>query len=270
MQKGAEVIEMIKAPFKRKSTSNIIISSGGSYVGGATAASQSSPKLTPIRIRGSSVPRSISLGSSVNSLELENSCDLTNIYSEIDVNRVLLCDKQSNNQNLTINNKIKLLDDNDTVEGNTTGDDPDENEDTQTNGSKNNLLKFDNGSSSKGVTVANSCSSSSNIAGVDNIDDDMWSSVNMHLDNIDKVNKSLDEKIFNASKQMNNETIETEYRNSFCEIIRNTFSKENSTEKERLIIDDDELEIKSSPAINQETQLNETTLQSTNLQPSLV
>lgn len=211
---------MIKAPFKRKSAPTIVVGANGAS--GATTSSMS-PKGTPTSLRGCSVTRSLSLGSSVNSLdELRNSCDSTNIYAEIDVNRVLLllCE-QKNNQTLNMlsNDNGSLVDDADATRRR-----------NDENGSKNNLLEFDGGSMSA-ATAAN----------IENEEDDMWKSVNVHLDNIDRVNKSLDEKLFSNAIRTNmtsNESVDTEHRSSIREMLKSTFSREENVETERLLEDD--------------------------------
>lgn len=228
---------MIKAPFKRKSAPTIVVgANGASGASGATTSSMS-PKGTPTSLRGCSVTRSLSLGSSVNSLdELRNSCDSTNIYAEIDVNRVLLllCE-QKNNQTLNMlnNDNGSLVDDSDATRRR-----------NDENGSKNNLLEFDGGSMSAATAV--------NIENDD--DDDMWKSVNVHLDNIDKVNKSLDEKLLSNTIRSNipsNESVDTEHRSSIREILKSTFSREENVETERLLEDDcDKDDEKPEPKTN--------------------
>lgn len=215
---------MIKAPFKRKSAPTIVVgANGASGTSGATTSSMS-PKGTPTSLRGCSVTRSLSLGSSVNSLdELRNSCDSTNIYAEIDVNRVLLllCE-QKNNQTLNMlnNDNCSLVDDADATRRR-----------NDENGSKNNLLEFDGGSISAAAAT-----------NIENDDDDMWKSVNVHLDNIDRVNKSLDEKLFSNVIRTNttncNESVDTEHRSSIREMLKSTFSREENVETERLLEDD--------------------------------
>lgn len=214
---------MIKAPFKRKSAPTIVVGANGTSGASGATTSSMSPKGTPTSLRGCSVTRSLSLGSSVNSIdELRNSCDSTNIYAEIDVNRVLLllCE-QKNNQTLNMlnNDNVSLVDDADATRRR-----------NDENGSKNNLLEFDGGSSAAAATDIEN----------DN-DDDMWKSVNVHLDNIDRVNKSLDEKLFSSAIRTNmtcNESVESEHRNSIREMLKSTFSREENVETERLLEDD--------------------------------
>lgn len=235
------MIEMIKAPFKRKSAPNVVVADAN---GGAASGTSLSPKGTPNSMRGCSVTRSLSLGSSVNSLlELQASCDSTNIYAEIDVNRVLLllCE-QKNNQTLTLLNAEKDMPKADKQED--TGAEEDEDgvvviRRNDENGSKNNLLEYDGGSNSTtGATAA--------VVGTHQSEyDDMWSSVNVHLDNIDKVNKSLDEKLMNslrpimAAAELPSTSVDVEHRTSLREMFKNTFSRdETAIERERLIDDD--------------------------------
>lgn len=214
---------MIKAPFKRKSAPTIVVGANGTSGASGATTSSMSPKGTPTSLRGCSVTRSLSLGSSVNSLDdLRNSCDSTNIYAEIDVNRVLLllCE-QKNNQTLNMlnNDNSSLADEADATRRR-----------NDENGSKNNLLEFDGGSMSvaAAINIENDC-------------DEMWKSVNVHLDNIDRVNKSLDEKLFSSAIRTTTtciESVDTEQRSSIREMLKSTFSREENVETERLLEDD--------------------------------
>lgn len=174
---------MIKAPFKRKSAP----------IGSSQSATSSSPKTIPRR-RGCSVTRSVSLGSSVNSLNVESisgafaesdidndNLNCSNIYAEIDVNNsILVC---SNNK--PINHSI--LSDSSTDFDSETKMCLSSDSEVRSNGSKNNLLEV--------VT-------DELVLDNDNNGNVMWTggSVDTHLDNIDKINKILDEKILGNAK----------------------------------------------------------------------
>ncbi|KAJ6638588.1 Tyrosine-protein kinase Fer, partial [Pseudolycoriella hygida] len=183
LQKGAEVISMIKAPFKRKSAP----------IGSSQSATSSSPKTMPRR-RGCSVTRSVSLGSSVNSLNVESisgafaesdvdndNLNCSNIYAEIDVNNsILMCanNKLINHPMLSDNSSDFCSDSKSCLGSDTKG---------TTNGSKNNLLEV-----SDQMCLDND--SNGNV---------MWTtgSVDNHLDNIDKINRILDEKILGNTQK---------------------------------------------------------------------
>lgn len=179
---------MIKAPFKRKSAP----------IGSSQSATSSSPKTMPRR-RGCSVTRSVSLGSSVNSLNVESisgafaesdidndNFNCSNIYAEIDVNNsVLVCsnNKPTNHSMLSdsstdFDSESKMCLSSDS--------------EVRSNGSKNNLLEV--------VEVTDD-----SVLNNDDNGNVMWTgSVDSHLNNIDKINKILDEKILgNAKKDLN-------------------------------------------------------------------
>lgn len=140
--------------------------------------------------------RSVSLGSSVNSLNVDSisgafaesdidNLNCTNIYAEIDVNNSLLVcssnNKPINNSALSdssmdfdSDSKMCLSSDSE----------------VRSNGSKNNLLQV--------VEVTDDI-----LLDNDNNGNVMWTggSVDTHLDNIDKINKILDEKILGNTKK---------------------------------------------------------------------
>lgn len=177
---------MIKAPFKRKSAP----------IGSSQSATSSSPKTMPRR-RGCSVTRSVSLGSSVNSLNVESisgafaesdidndNFNCSNIYAEIDVNNsVLVC---SNNK--PINHS--MLSDSSTDFDSESKICLSSDSEVRSNGSKNNLLEV--------VEVTDD-----SVLNNDDNGNVMWTgSVDSHLNNIDKINKILDEKILGNTKKM--------------------------------------------------------------------
>lgn len=186
---------MIKAPFKRKSAP----------IGSSQSATSSSPKSIPRR-RGCSVTRSVSLGSSVNSLNVESisgafaesddidneNLNCSNIYAEIDVNNsVLVCSKT----NKSINHSI-LSDSSTDFDSDSKMCLSSDNSEVKSNGSKNNLLEV--------IEVADE-----KLLDNDDNGNVMWTtsggSVDTHLNNIDKINKILDEKILgNTKKEVNN------------------------------------------------------------------
>lgn len=181
---------MIKAPFKRKSAP----------IGSSQSATSSSPKTMPRGRRGCSVTRSVSLGSSVNSLNVESisgafaesddidNLNCTNIYAEIDVNNsILVCsnNKKPINQSMLSDNSSTDLDSDSKMCMSSDGE-------VRSNGSKNNLLEVAE-MTTDDVVLDND--SNGNV---------MWTggSVDTHLDNIDKINKILDDKILGNSKKV--------------------------------------------------------------------
>lgn len=175
---------MFKAPFKRKSAP----------ISSSQSATSSSPKTMPRR-RGCSVTRSVSLGSSVNSLNMESisgalaASDIdnmngSNIYAEIDVNNsVLMC---ANNK--PINHS--LLSDSSTDFDSDSKMCLSSDGEVRSNGSKNNLLE----AAEAGDGIVPDNDDNGNV---------MWNggSVDTHLDNIDKINKILDDKILGNTKK---------------------------------------------------------------------
>lgn len=177
---------MIKAPFKRKSVP----------IGSSQSATSSSPKTTPRSRRGCSVTRSVSLGSSVNSLNVESisgafaesdidndnlNCS-ANIYAEIDVNNsILVCSNNKPINNSILSDCSTDFDSESKICLSSDGE-------VKSNGSKNNLLEE--------VEVADEIL----IDNDNNGNNVMWTggSVDTHLDNIDKINKILDEKILGS------------------------------------------------------------------------
>lgn len=222
MQKGAEVFSMIKAPFKRKSAP--------ATAPAAAATAALTPKGTPRNGRGSSATRSISLGSSVNSLDADNSSDCnpinsTNIYTEIDVKRVLLRDNNRPTNNSddaqpfdvgTNSRRVSLTQRN------------------RINDSKNNLLRSDDG-----------CDAEEN---------GKWSSVSVYLASSDKESddKSMKFRLsdHNAIKNGNDSI-----RTSFREKIKNKLSPDQENDREtEFLIDDRSKETISESEIDMTTK----------------
>lgn len=178
---------MIKAPFKRKSAP----------IGSSQSATSSSPKTMPRGRRGCSVTRSVSLGSSVNSLNVDSisggafaesdidndNLNCSNIYAEIDVNNsILVC---SNNKPINHSILSDSSTDFDTESKMCLSSDSE----VRSNGSKNNLLEV---AEVKTDEIVLDNDRNGNVIG---------GSVDTHLDNIDKINKILDEKILGNAKR---------------------------------------------------------------------
>lgn len=183
---------MIKAPFKRKSAP----------ISSSQSATSSSPKTMPRR-RGCSVTRSVSLGSSVNSLNMErisgvlaesdiDNMNGSNIYAEIDVNNsVLVCANNKPINHSMLSDSSTEFDSESKMCLSSDGE-------VKSNGSKNNLLEV--AEVSDDIVLDND--SNGNV---------MWSggSVDTHLDNIDKINKILDEKMLGNTTKGGKETAPT-------------------------------------------------------------